>query len=141
MASCPARTSVADAPSAGVLLGHDNFMNVSLGDVVCTSREGDKFWSMRECHIRGVNIKYFRIPEDVADTAKEDEAAHGASKRGGRGGQRGAPRGADRGGRGAPRGAPRGGRGGPNERGRGGSERGARGVRGAAPRGGGSAGS
>jgi hypothetical protein len=56
----------------GHLVGVDNFMNVSLRDVVCTSKEGDKFWSMPEVYIRGTSIKYMRLPDEVADNVPED---------------------------------------------------------------------
>jgi hypothetical protein len=29
--------------------------------VICTSRDGDKFWRMPECYIRGSTIKYLRL--------------------------------------------------------------------------------
>ena len=62
----------------GHLVSCDNWMNInlrevstdqshccftpsfSLGQVICTSRDGDKFWRMPECYIRGSNIKYLR---------------------------------------------------------------------------------
>ena len=37
-----------------------NLLIVFLGQVICTSRDGDKFWRMPECYIRGSNIKYLR---------------------------------------------------------------------------------
>ena len=62
----------------GHLVSCDNWMNINLrevsadqshccftpyyllGQVICTSRDGDKFWRMPECYIRGSNIKYLR---------------------------------------------------------------------------------
>ena len=35
-------------------------MNFFNRQVICTSRDGDKFWRMPECYIRGSNIKYLR---------------------------------------------------------------------------------
>ena len=35
--------------------------------MICTSRDGDRFWKLPECYIRGNSIKYLRIPEDVID--------------------------------------------------------------------------
>ena len=35
-------------------------MNLFYRQVICTSRDGDKFWRMPECYIRGSNIKYLR---------------------------------------------------------------------------------
>jgi len=42
-----------------------NRMNLSLRDVVCTSRDGDKFWKIPECYIRGNNIKSRRWPDKL----------------------------------------------------------------------------
>jgi len=47
-------------------------MNLSLRDVVCTSRDGDKFWKIPECYIRGNNIKYLRVPDEVIDKVVEE---------------------------------------------------------------------
>ena len=47
-------------------------MNIYLRDVVCTSRDGDRFWKMPECFIRGSTIKFLRIPDEVIDNFKED---------------------------------------------------------------------
>ena len=61
----------------GHLVSCDNWMNINLREasvqsiqdsklkrstpqVICTSRDGDKFWRMPECYIRGSNIKYLR---------------------------------------------------------------------------------
>lgn len=35
-------------------------------------KDGDKFWRMSECYIRGSTIKYLRIPDEVIDLVKED---------------------------------------------------------------------
>ena len=35
----------------GHLVCCDSFMNVNLREVICTSRDGDKFWRMPECYI------------------------------------------------------------------------------------------
>ncbi|CAF1475346.1 unnamed protein product [Adineta steineri] len=56
----------------GHLISCDNFMNIHLRDVVCTSRDGDRFWKIPECYIRGNTIKYLRLPEDVLALVKED---------------------------------------------------------------------
>lgn len=85
----------------GHLVSCDNWMNVNLREVICTSRvrsslytcqgkyrftsrllltvtilrlsqDGDKFWRMPECYIRGSTIKYLRIPDEVIDMVKED---------------------------------------------------------------------
>uniref|UniRef100_A0A7S3K442 U6 snRNA-associated Sm-like protein LSm4 n=1 Tax=Aureoumbra lagunensis TaxID=44058 RepID=A0A7S3K442_9STRA len=115
----------------GRLVSSDSWMNINLQDVICTSREGDRFWELKECYIRGSAIKYLRIPDEVLDAAQEDEAhkekRKGFGQRGrvnfgrgggrGRGAGRGGGRGRD-GGRGRGRGDVRGRSGGEN-RGRG----------------------
>ena len=45
--------------------------------VICTSRDGDKFWRMPECYIRGSNIKYLRwVQEQVQEQVQVQEQAH-----------------------------------------------------------------
>ncbi|XP_065164792.1 U6 snRNA-associated Sm-like protein LSm4 [Atheta coriaria] len=56
----------------GHLVSCDNWMNIILREVICTSRDGDKFWRMPECYIRGSTIKYLRIPDEVIDMVKEE---------------------------------------------------------------------
>lgn len=109
----------------GHLVSCDNWMNINLREVICTSRDGDKFWRMPECYIRGSTIKYLRIPDEVIDMVKEE-----ANTRQKRDMRRGGPptRGGMRGGRGGPqnmgRGGGPGGRGGYSDRGgRGGMKR------------------
>lgn len=64
------------------------------------SQDGDRFWKIPECYIRGSTIKYLRIPDEVIDAVPEESAdKEGVPARGGRGGARGG-RGGDRGGRG-----------------------------------------
>ena len=58
----------------------------------CILKEGDKFWRMPECYIRGSTIKYLRIPDEVIDKVKEEVVAKGRGRGGsqrGRGGSRG----------------------------------------------------
>lgn len=35
-------------------------------------QDGDRFWRMNECYIRGSTIKYLRIPDEVIDLVKEE---------------------------------------------------------------------
>ena len=80
----------------GHLVNCDNFMNIMLREVICTSRvraaaarecaprplnslttamgshcfysvvqDGDRFWRIPECYVRGNTIKYLRIPDEV----------------------------------------------------------------------------
>ncbi|RWS12813.1 hypothetical protein B4U79_01084 [Dinothrombium tinctorium] len=56
----------------GHLVSCDNWMNIHLREVICTSRDGDKFVRINECYIRGSTIKYLRIPDEVIDLVKEE---------------------------------------------------------------------
>jgi hypothetical protein len=35
-------------------------------------QDGDKFWKIPECYIRGNSIKYLRIPDEVIDLVSEE---------------------------------------------------------------------
>ncbi|KAI5777467.1 hypothetical protein EDC01DRAFT_778677 [Geopyxis carbonaria] len=99
----------------GHLVSCDTYMNLTLREVVQTAPDGDRFWRLAEAYVRGNNIKYLRLPEEIIEVVKEQQAAQQAQ--GGQHGGRG-----DRGGRGFQRG--RGGqRGGPHRGGRGGRGR------------------
>ncbi|CDW56713.1 LSM domain containing protein [Trichuris trichiura] len=56
----------------GHLAGCDNWMNIHLRDVICTSKDGDRFWRMPEVFIRGATVKYMRIPEEVMELVREE---------------------------------------------------------------------
>ncbi|RMJ24807.1 hypothetical protein PHISP_04319 [Aspergillus sp. HF37] len=90
----------------GHLVKCDNWMNLILKEVVQTSPEGDRFFKLPEVYIRGNNIKYLRVPEEVIDIVKEQQQSQAASR--GRGQPRGeggrGDRGRGRGGRGRGRG-------------------------------------
>ncbi|EAU91881.2 U6 snRNA-associated Sm-like protein LSm4 [Coprinopsis cinerea okayama7 len=90
----------------GHLVNCDNFMNITLREVYQTSAEGDRFWKLKECYIRGSTIKYLRVPDQLLDAVKEEQNRAREANRG----ARGAPGG--RGGRGMQQ-RGRGGRGGP----------------------------
>ncbi|TPX67965.1 hypothetical protein SpCBS45565_g03529 [Spizellomyces sp. 'palustris'] len=85
----------------GHMVNCDNFMNINLREVICTSPDGDRFWRIPEIYIRGNTIKYLRVPDEVIDMVRDEPRQYGG--RGGRGG--------DRGGRGGRGGGGRGGRG------------------------------
>lgn len=98
----------------GHLVNCDNFMNITLREVYQTNAEGDKFWKLKECYIRGSTIKYLRVPDTLLDVVKEEQnRAREASRnaRGGGAGSRGGRGMPQRGGRGAVRGGPIRGRG------------------------------
>ena len=54
-------------------------------------QDGDKFWRMPECYVRGSTIKYLRIPDEVIDMVKEEaiQRGKGRGEGRGRGGMRG----------------------------------------------------
>ncbi|GAA5850006.1 hypothetical protein JCM8547_000980 [Rhodosporidiobolus lusitaniae] len=98
----------------GHLVACDNFMNLTLKEVYQTSADGERFWKLPEAYVRGNNIKYIRVAENLVDQVKEQEEEQrrrGGNGHGGGGRGRGADRGRGRGGGGVARGA-RGGRGG-----------------------------
>ncbi|XP_043909772.1 U6 snRNA-associated Sm-like protein LSm4 isoform X1 [Protopterus annectens] len=66
----------------GHLVSCDNWMNINLREVICTSRDGDKFWRMPECYIRGSTIKYLRIPDEIIDMVKEEVISKGRGRGG-----------------------------------------------------------
>jgi len=83
----------------GHLVNCDNWMNINLREVICTSRDGDHFWKMPECYIRGSTIKYLRIPDEVIDMVKEEsQKGRGRGGGGGRGRGKGTFGGKSRGG-------------------------------------------
>ena len=47
-------------------------LQVHLREVICTSKDGDRFWRMPETYIRGNTIKYLRVPDEVIDKVKEE---------------------------------------------------------------------
>ena len=119
----------------GHLTACDNWMNLTLHTVIHTTPDGKRFYRLPEIYIRGNNIKFLRVQDNVIDQVREQQhkelnernATRGIAARGGgfggggRGGQgiRGG-RGGDRGGRGGGRGGRGGDRGGRVEgRGRG----------------------
>ncbi|KAH9006386.1 hypothetical protein EDB86DRAFT_2768057, partial [Lactarius hatsudake] len=70
----------------GHLVNCDNFMNITLREVYQTNAEGDRFWKVKECYIRGSTIKYLRVPDMLLDVVKEEQTRAreaGKSARGG----------------------------------------------------------
>jgi len=96
----------------GHLVTCDTWMNLTLKEVVQTSPDGDKFFRLPEVYVKGNNIKYLRVPDEIVDLARDQQQGSQGNYRGRRGDHHG-PRGGDRGrgGRGAGRGRGRGGRG------------------------------
>ncbi|EOO03965.1 putative small nuclear ribonucleo protein [Phaeoacremonium minimum UCRPA7] len=52
----------------GHLVMCDTWMNLTLKEVVQTSPEGDKFMRLPEVYVKGNNIKYLRVPDEIIDT-------------------------------------------------------------------------
>ena len=92
----------------GRLVNADTWMNINLEEVICTSRDGDRFWKLSECYIRGNSIKYLRIPDEIIDMVQEEEVTI-KEKKAGKGGGRGR---VNTDGRGRGRGRGKGGKGG-----------------------------
>ncbi|EED85290.1 predicted protein, partial [Postia placenta Mad-698-R] len=57
----------------GHLVNCDNFMNITLREVYQTNADGDRFWKLKECYIRGSTIKYLRVPDTLLDAVKEEQ--------------------------------------------------------------------
>ncbi|KAF9158788.1 RNA processing protein [Actinomortierella ambigua] len=127
----------------GHLVNCDNWMNLTLREVIQTSSDGDRFWRLTECYIRGNTIKYLRVPDEIIDVCKEEAAKQrqqgGRSNRGGAGGDRGGMHngGGSGSGRGGSRGGNQGGGGGRGDYHRGGGRGGSGDFRGGRGGGGG----
>ena len=112
----------------GLLSECDNWMNINLREVIHTSPDGTKFWKLATCFVRGAQIKYMRLEEDIIDKVPESSyndrgrgrgrgRGGGSNSRGGRGENQnsrggGVGNGRARGGSNKSRGSSRGGRGG-----------------------------
>jgi len=47
----------------GHLVNCDNFMNITLREVYQTSADGDRFWKVKECYIRGSTVRRQSPPQ------------------------------------------------------------------------------
>ncbi|KAL7788972.1 Sm-like ribonucleoprotein [Trichoderma ceciliae] len=104
----------------GHLVMCDTWMNLTLKEVVQTSPEGDKFIRLQEVYVKGNNIKYLRVPDEIIDQVNEQQKNQQGGFRGGRGGHQSRGDHGGRGGGGGGGGGDRGrGRGGGRGRGRG----------------------
>lgn len=68
---------------SGILGASDSFMNVNLRDLVRTSHDGEHFWKINECYVRGNNIKCFRFPDELYNEASAGVAASTQDKKAG----------------------------------------------------------
>jgi len=50
-------------------------LKLAILTIIYSLQDGDRFWRMPECYIRGSTIKYLRIPDEVIDMVKEDAQA------------------------------------------------------------------
>ncbi|KAF2762238.1 Sm-like ribonucleoprotein [Pseudovirgaria hyperparasitica] len=94
------------------LTGHleacDTWMNLTLKEVVSTSKDGETFFRLPEAYVRGNTIKFLRVEDSIMDDLKKIQAAEqaqrstrgGAGHRGGHGDRGDRGRGMGRGGRG-----------------------------------------
>ncbi|KAJ5078183.1 u6 snRNA-associated sm-like protein lsm4 [Anaeramoeba ignava] len=51
----------------GKLSNCDNRMNLLLEEVICTSKDGDRFWKMKEVYIRGSALRDIRIQKEALE--------------------------------------------------------------------------
>ncbi|GHJ85932.1 hypothetical protein NliqN6_2334 [Naganishia liquefaciens] len=77
----------------GHMIACDNFMNITLRDVILTAPDGDKFYQMKEVYLKGNVIKYVRVADQILDKVQEEQQRireqnrqSGGAGRGGRGG-------------------------------------------------------
>ena len=73
----------------GTLQACDNYMNLTLSGVICTSRDADRFFQIESIYIRGITIKYLCVPQETMALVKEDTGRDDTRGRGrgrGRGG-------------------------------------------------------
>ena len=57
----------------GYIQNADYFMNFQLRDVTITASDGNKFFHVSECFVRGNNVKYIRVVEDAIKKAAEQK--------------------------------------------------------------------
>ncbi|RIB17697.1 hypothetical protein C2G38_2037509 [Gigaspora rosea] len=69
----------------GHLVNCDNWMNLTLREVIQTSPEGDRFWRLPECYIRGNTI--IEMVKDDAVRQRQQAPVSSSRGRGGRSGK------------------------------------------------------
>ncbi|CCG24972.1 hypothetical protein CORT_0G02940 [Candida orthopsilosis Co 90-125] len=57
----------------GNLTNCDSWMNLTLHEVIQTNADGDEFAKLPEIYIKGMHIKYLRIPDQIIDHVKEQQ--------------------------------------------------------------------
>ncbi|KAI4286070.1 MAG: hypothetical protein L6R38_000187 [Xanthoria sp. 2 TBL-2021] len=64
----------------GHLVNCDTWMNLTLKEVVQTNPEGTAFFRLPEVYVRGNNIKYLRVPDEIIDLVKEQQQNQPSSR-------------------------------------------------------------
>ncbi|TAQ89968.1 hypothetical protein B7494_g1702 [Chlorociboria aeruginascens] len=57
----------------GHLVTCDTWMNLTLKEVIQTSPEGDRFFRLPEVYVKGNNIKFLQMPNEVIDNVKDQQ--------------------------------------------------------------------
>ncbi|PRP74636.1 hypothetical protein PROFUN_03558 [Planoprotostelium fungivorum] len=57
----------------GYLVSCDSWMNINLRRVIHTSKDGDQFWKIAECYVRGNTIKFLGISDEVINLVQKEE--------------------------------------------------------------------
>ncbi|KAK9475993.1 hypothetical protein V1514DRAFT_338273 [Lipomyces japonicus] len=55
----------------GHLFNCDAWMNLTLKEVVQTNADGTRFFRLPEAYVRGNNIKYLRVPDEVLEIVRQ----------------------------------------------------------------------
>lgn len=76
----------------GYILTADYFMNFKMRDVTITSPDGEKFYHVDECFVRGNNVKYVRVSEEALEKAEANKKNAKKAQPNFRGRIRGLPR-------------------------------------------------
>ncbi|KAF4587516.1 hypothetical protein GQ602_004209 [Ophiocordyceps camponoti-floridani] len=71
----------------GHLVACDTWMNLTLKDAVLGNFESDKYLKLKESYVKGNNIKFLRVPDEIMEQVSESQKNHQSGFRGGRGGQ------------------------------------------------------
>lgn len=65
----------------GTLENCDVWMNLHLSDVIKTTADGQRFFVMSELFVRGSNIKYIRLSEEILQAARDYNRKQRAQRR------------------------------------------------------------
>lgn len=76
----------------GYIVTADYFMNFKLRDVTITAADGERFFHVDECFVRGNNVKYVRVSEEAVEKATANKLRSKRAQPNFRGRIRGLPR-------------------------------------------------